>query len=360
MTAFEELKQEVLEGIEGKNSGIPMGFHRLGNHISIRKSMIYLLGGYTGSGKTSILDDAFVLNPMDYILKMKPKEVDLEIIYFSMERRKNFKFAKWICRRIFLDEGIVIPVNRMFGWVQKELKLTKDEHDLFLQSEDYISALEEKIHIISGPQNPMGIKKYVDAYALKNGIMEEIDEYHKKYIANDSKKVTLIIKDHIGLQKKEIRNKITYHSKKEIVDLGSEDERRFRDLYEFSCVDVSQFNRSIANPTRLKNGDVEPILEDFKDSGGTQEDADVVLSLFDPMRYKVDCPSGYDLDKLRDHEGKKFYRSLKILKNSYGSDDIRIGLAFQPEIGLFKEMPKKNDIFEKDYENITNNKYFLK
>lgn len=87
--------------------------------------------------------------------------------------------------------------------------------------------------------------------------------------------------------------------------------------------------------------------------------ADIVLALFDPMRYKVPDPSGYDLDKLRDSEGKKKYRSLKILKNSYGSDDIRIGLAFQPEIGLFKELPKKDIITEKDYENIINNKYFL-
>jgi len=262
MTPWEELRQEVQSGIEGKNSGIPMGFQRLNNHISIRKSTNYLIGGYTGSGKTSILDDAFVLNPMDWLITNKPEGVDLEIIYFSMERKRAFKLAKWICRKIFLDNNIIIPLNRMFGWVKKDLRLSNDEHDLFLLHEEYINALMDKIHIIQGPQNPTGIKIYIDDYARKNGKEEKIDDYNKYYIPNNPHKITLIIKDHIGLQKKEKRDGISYSNKKEIIDLGSEDSRRFRDYYGFSCIDISQFNRDIANPLRIKNGDVEPSLED--------------------------------------------------------------------------------------------------
>lgn len=356
MGSFDELKIEVQAGINGKNSGIPMGFTRLNNHISIRKSMYYLIGGYTGSGKTSLLDDAFVLNPMDYMIREKPEGIDLEIIYFSMERRKNFKLAKWICRKIFLDNGVVIPLNKMFGWVSKAERLTKDEHDLFLGCEEYIQQLENKITIIQGPQNPTGFRKYIETiYAPSKGELIEHSKWDKEFIANNPDLITLIISDHIGLITKEKE----LPTKKDRIDKASEDRQRWRDLYGFSPVDVSQFNRDIANPTRLKNGDVEPMLEDFKDSGSTQENADVVLSLFDPMRYKVPCPSGYDLEKLRDNTGKKKYRSLQILKNSYGSDDIRIGLAFQPEIGMFKEMIKLDKISEKDYQNILEDNYFL-
>lgn len=356
MTSFEELKIEIQAGIDGRNSGIPMGFQRLNNYISIRKSMYYLLGGYTGSGKTSLLDDAFVLNPMDYMIREKPEGIDLEIIYFSMERKKNFKLAKWICRKIFLSEGIIIPLNRMFGWVSKAERLTKDEHDLFLSCEDYISQLEEKVTIIQGPQNPTGFRKYVETiYAPTRGKIEEIDQYHKAYIPNNSNLITLILSDHIGLITKE-KDLATI---KERIDKNSQDKQRWRDLYGFSPVDVSQLNRDISNPTRLKNGDVEVMLEDFKDSGSTQENADIVLSLFDPIRYKVPCPSGYDLDKLRDASGKKKYRSLKILKNSYGADDTRIGLAFQPEVGTFKELPKLDKMTEKIYQDIQEDNYFL-
>jgi hypothetical protein len=59
---------------------------------------------------------------------------------------------------------------------------------------------------------------------------------------------------------------------------------------------------------------VEPQLEDFSDSSSTQNDADVILALFDPLRYKVDDTSGYDLDKLVDGNGAKYYRSVRLIK----------------------------------------------
>jgi hypothetical protein len=63
-------------------------------------------------------------------------------------------------------------------------------------------------------------------------------------------------------------------------DKMSDELRYARDFYGYSPVVVSQFNRDISNPMRLKNGDVEPQLEDFADSSSTQNDADVVLSSF--------------------------------------------------------------------------------
>lgn len=355
MSDFDDLLREVQDGIEGKNSGLPMGFQRLNNYVSIRKSNNYLIGGYTGSGKTALLDDAFVLNPIDYILKNRPKEIQLEIIYWSMERRKNFKYAKWISRKIFLDKGIIIPVTRIMGWCAPEHRLTKDEHDLLISYRDYIEAILSMVTIMDYPENPTGIRNYIRDRMLRNGKVEDIDEFHKIYIPNHSNKIILNIKDHVGL----IRGEKNIRIKKEIIDKSSEDDRYCRDFYGVSNVNVSQFNRDIANPMRIKNGDVEPMLEDFKDTGNTQEDADVVLALFDPMRYKVPDPSGYDLDRLRDEERRKKYRSLKILKNSYGGDDIRIGLAFQPEIGLFKEMPKLAHMTDQIYEDIIDNTYFL-
>jgi hypothetical protein len=110
---------------------------------------------------------------------------------------------------------------------------------------------------------------------------------------------------------------------------------------------------------RLKNGDVEPQLEDFADSSSTQNDADVVLALFDPMRYKVEDPSGYDLNKLRDEFGAKYFRSLRLIKNSYGEDDVRIGLGFLGQIGMFKELPRQRDMLDEDYFSITNKSFFL-
>jgi hypothetical protein len=43
----------------------------------------------------------------------------------------------------------------------------------------------------------------------------------------------------------------------------------------------------------------EPQLEDFSDSSSTQND-DVIIALFDPLRYKVEDTSGMILEKLVD------------------------------------------------------------
>jgi replicative DNA helicase len=148
-------------------------------------------------------------------------------------------------------------------------------------------------------------------------------------------------------------------TKKEAIDKMSDELRYARDFFGYTPVAVSQFNRSISNIQRIKNGDVEPQLEDFAESSSTQNDADVVLALFDPMRYKVNDPSGYELTKLIDGYGAKYFRSLRLIKNSYGEDDVRIGLGFMGQIGMFKELPKKKDMTDADYESVTNKTFFL-
>jgi len=62
---------------------------------------------------------------------------------------------------------------------------------------------------------------------------------------------------------------------------------------------------------------------------------------------------------LKDDYGAKYFRSLRLIKNSYGEDDVRIGLGFMGQIGMFKELPRKKDITDSDYASITNKSYFL-
>lgn len=351
--SFEQLKNDVQLGMSGRNNGIPMGFNRLNKHIGIRKSIYTLVGGNTGSGKTSFIDDAYVLNPFDwYISKANKTDVKLRIIYRSMERNRTYKLAKWVSRKIFLDHATIIPVPKLLGWTEK---MTKDEHDLFLMYEDYVGEMESVITIIDGPENPVGIAKELKAHAVKNGRIEQLDEYNKIYIPNNENEITLVIIDHIGL----LKTTKDQPTKKEAIDKMSDELRYARDFYGYSPVVVSQFNRSISNPMRQKNGDVEPQLEDFSESSSTQNDADCVMALFDPIRYKVADPSGYELEKLKDEQGAKYFRSLRLIKNTFGSDDLRIGLAFLGSLGIFKELPRRQDITDADYHAVVTKNYFL-
>jgi KaiC/GvpD/RAD55 family RecA-like ATPase len=353
--SFELLKAEVDKGLKGKNGGIPMGFDRLNRYVGIRKGMYYLVGGLTGSGKTSFIDDAFVLNPVDWAMSKEgiASGIKVKVWYRSMERSRTYKMAKWVSRKIFLDQGIIIPVGKLLGWTET---MTKDEHDLFLYYEDYINHLSEIVTIIDGPENPVGIAKDLKKYALERGSIEQLDEYNKIYVPEDPNEITMVVIDHIGL----LKLTATQPTKKQAIDKMSDELRYARDFYGYSPVVVSQFNRDISNPARIKNGDVEPQLEDFADSSATQNDADVVMALFDPMRYKVADPSGYDLDKLKDGYGAKYFRSLRLIKNSYGEDDVRIGLGFLGQIGMFKELNRKKDMTDADYESVVNKTWFLR
>jgi hypothetical protein len=355
--SFDILKQEVEKGMSDINNGIPMGFNRLNRYIGIRPSMFFLVGGNTGSGKTSFIDDCFVLNPFDwYISKDNKTDIKLKIIYRSMERSSTYKYAKWVCRKMFLDHGVILSVNKLLGWTDK---MNAEEYEMFLSYEPYMEKMKEVITVIEGPENPVGIAKHLKKHALENGKIvqdDPDDEYSKVYVPNDPNTITIVVIDHIGL----LKTTKDQPTKKDAIDKMSSELQYFRDFFGYTPVVVSQFNRSISNPMRLKAGDVEPQLEDFSDSSSTQNDADVVLALFDPMRYKVADTSGYDLDKLKDDYGAKYFRSLRLLKNSYGEDDIRIGLGFMGQLGIFKELPKKKDITDTDYQSIINKTYFLR
>ena len=350
--SFELLKHEVELGLTGRNNGIPMGFNRLNRYIGIRKSMYFLVGGLTGSGKTSFIDDALVLNPYDWYISQTDPGVKLRIVYRSMERSRTYKMAKWVSRKIFIDQGVIIPVSKLLGWNEK---MTKDEHDLFLMYEDYIGRMADVITIIDGPENAVGIAKELKAHALQHGKIEQVDEFNKRYFPDNENEITIVIIDHIGL----LKTTKDQTTKKQAIDKMSDELRYARDFYGYTPVVVSQFNRDISNPIRIKNGDVEPQLEDFAESSQTQNDADVVLALFDPMRYKVADPSGYDLNKLKDDFGAKYFRNLRLIKNSYGEDDVRIGLGFMGQIGMFKELKKRKDMTDADYEAVINKTYFL-
>jgi hypothetical protein len=351
--SFDQLNKEILAGIAGLNSGIPMGFDRLTKYVGIRKRIFTTVFGGTGTGKSALVHNAYILQPFDYIRKHKERtNIKLKPILFSMERSKIYILAKWLSREIFLSEGILISISKLLGWW--DTKLTHDEHDLILSFKDYMDELCEFCDIIEGAQNPTGIYKYVKKYAEDHGKFEQVDEYTKIYIPNHPNEIVIPIIDHYGLTKPE---KIM--NKKEAIDKLSEYCQIFRDQYGYSPVGVSQINRDLGSVMNKKFDNLEPTLDHIKESGAPAESSDVVISLFQPSRYKTEDVS-YKVDKFIDpSSGGDYFRSLKILKNTYGESDLRCGMAFMGATGIFSELPKAKTMENFDYTNIFNYSYFL-
>ena len=110
--------------------------------------------------------------------------------------------------------------------------------------------------------------------------------------------------------------------------------------------------------------DVKPKLADIADTSELARDADVVIAIFESYRYLPEDTTrdllGYELMKMRDNRGYKYYRSIHILKNSFDSDGITVGAAFHPETGILKTILKKPaEMTQSDYDSILDGSYFL-
>jgi hypothetical protein len=354
MSTFDDLLRDIDDGILGKNSGLPMGFSRLNRYIGIRKRIYTLVFGATGSGKTSFVHDAYILNPFDwYISSANPGNIKFKVLLFSMERSKIYIMAKWVSRKIFLESGENIPVAKMLGWWTD--KMTPVERSLVAKYREYIDLLEnEVLDVYEGARSPSDVRRIVKMYTAANGKEEPINEFKQIYIPNHPNEIVIPIVDHLGLA----RTNKDYSTKKEAIDGISDAFQYFRDFYGMSPIAVSQITRELGSVQYQKMDSFEPTLDHAKESGRPAEDADNVISLFDPLRYHTN-DMAYDATKFINNEtGAKHFRSVKILKNTYGEDDIRVGMGFWGTSGIFKELPrfKKDEAF--DYQHVIDGTFF--
>lgn len=352
MISSKRLLEKIDKGKLGLNSGLPHGFERLTEFIpNIQQSTYYVVGGELGSGKSALTNNMFVYNPIDwYIANMHNTDVKLKIKYYSFEIPKDDMGLKALARKIYLEYDVLLDINYILS--RGKNRISQEHYDLVIKNLDYIDKVNSIVDIQDLPKNPTGIWFDMLEHAVNNGtgIKRTVDEYRNKnyefegeYIPNDPNLYTLIVVDHVGLAKKERE-----FNKKEVIDKLSEYMIILRNKCGFSPVIVQQLNRSMSSTDRFKLDRVEPQLSDFKESGCTQEDANVVLTLFSPQRYEMEKHRNYNVSMLKNR-----YRSLSILKNRDGDADKTIGLKFIGEIGYFEELPRADEMATHTYESIS-------
>lgn len=356
ITEFDDILKEVNRGRLGKNTSISMGFPRLDQTVSIRKKIMTLIFGATGSGKSTYTADAFILNTFDWWCEHnKNTSIKVKPILFAAERSKIYTKAKWLSRKIFMDTNHVIPIAKMMGWWENS-KITHEEHDMILSYRDYINELMEYVTVVEGAQNPTGYRNYMLKYFEQHGTTEEISQFNKIYTQTDESTVVIPIIDHINLTKQE-----RGFDKKQSIDKLTEYAQEWRDLYHASPVFVAQMNRDLGNVQYQKMGEFEPTVDQIKDSSAPADAADVVISLFDPIRYNTKDRGGYEAEKFVNPSNlSKPFRSIKVLKNTYGVDGVRLGVVMQGAVGILKQLPPVNEINDEVYEAVKNGSFFSK
>ena len=73
MSYSEEVKREIDRGINGDVTCIPIVHEKLGEHVSINQAMYTIIGGQSGTGKTSFTDYTYVLQAYKWFKEQKKK-----------------------------------------------------------------------------------------------------------------------------------------------------------------------------------------------------------------------------------------------------------------------------------------------
>lgn len=376
MSIKQQLLHDINLGKEGKLLTIPIGLPKLGQHVYVGKNMYHLIGGAGGSGKSAFVDLVYILMVYKWFMKNKDVEnVDLKIILRSMERSGKHRVAKWVCMYIYLKYNYMLDVPRLMHWGYKKSNLPQEMYEFVNEALDYFEKAEEHIDIVDGSMNPTGIFRYAEKYMLQNGKMyRRTDEglfersgfQDTRKVSDDEAKTLPTVKDALYIPKnnRKIVIHITDHlqalrrekgfNDKENLDKFSEYSRDLRDLYGAMVVNVSQLNRGVADTMRRKT-ELLPEDKDFSGSSNMYNDCDMASILFNPYKYNIDDVQGYEVKKMLSKVDKiNRFRTLHLLKNTYGADNLIFGLQFVGENGYFTEIPRPDDITQKIYEQIAN------
>lgn len=376
---------QVKASIKGETTYLPNFLSRVGEVFNLMQSRYTLIFGATGTGKTSFADYLYVLAPWTY-LKTNEPDVHWEVMYFSLERKIMFKHAKWTSWLIYRDTGHQVSADELMGWGAEPLG--PDGYQLVRSYDEEMSELLEHVHLYDGKRTVNFLSSIIKKRARELGVLYHSDdtfvyiddsegkytftddnievtkteslryldlehnnikfriyENDKRYFLHNPKTFAFIMIDGIGLF-----GSSEFSKKKSTLDQVSEILSEARDTYGFSPIVVSQQNRELGSTQRLKlhGSDMTPQLEDIQGSSQMAHDSDLTLALFDPFHYKsYDTKGkygGYDILSGMMHPiGFSRFRSLHILKNSFGYAGKMFGLKFLGESNDFITLPYPDD-----------------
>lgn len=389
MELNEKYKAGFLSQVDASQRGevtyIPIHLDRVNKSFNLLPSRYILISGATGSGKTSFADEAFVLEPFTY-LKTNDENIHWEVLYFSLERKQMFKHAKWVSWMLYRDHKIQISADEIMGWGESG-PINDEGYKLVRSYDDEISELLGKMQIYDGKvsaevveravkrrvfdlgtfyhtddigvytnddlmysesfddkgltkDTDTGIRKYIECE--HNGEQFILYQDDSRYFPRNPKTFLFVIIDGINLL-----------GNKEVIDAISVILADARDKYGISPVIVTQQNRNMGDIQRLKmhGGDLSPQLEDIFKSSQMGFDADLIIGMFDALRYKAyDSDGKYDgyivkqgendiMGSMQTPGGHGRFRSIHILKNSFGPDGAKYGLKFLGESNYFETLP---------------------
>lgn len=314
----------------------------------IKQGYTYLIGGDTGTGKSSFTRSIFIDNVYQQVQAIKdPSKLDAIFVDFTLEIPASLNLAGTLARKAYFEYQKVIPTNRIFSWSHK---LEDDDYNIIQSYKEWAIQYQKKLLVIERETDPELYHDTLMEVAKKYGKFSKegryIDECGSYTLDNPNLHIFIIF-DTLNLAALSSGHTTIKSSIDRISKIGV----RFRNKCNFIIVDVQQYNSDLATTDRARFGTQGPNLKDHMDSSGPTKDATVVLGLYSPMRYLRDDQliwRGYDVAQL-----KSWLTSLHVLKNRYGQAQKYIPLKFAGAVGCFSQLPEAKDMEQTDYEQAT-------
>lgn len=330
----EAFYQLVNEGREGHNVGLPIGSPKLEMYMDgYLPGTSYLIGGGSGSGKSTYTLYAFIYKPLMAFLEGEYTERDPYYILFNLEMTQPQVYAKLVSMYIFEKYGIELRFKEIFSR-GKDCIISDEHYDILKKCEPFLDILDERLMCFDGSLTE---EKYVKVI---NSILPKFGEWKDgQFTPNNPNQVLGVLIDHCSLIKA-----TNGRSKKEEMDAISRDSVSYRNTTKIiSPIHVSQFNRSAGSDERLKQSMQDPTSNDFKDSGSLYEDSQVVLALHSPHKFKQTTYKRYNIKEL-----EQVFLAMFLLKSRFGTSDILVPLGYYGDCSTFIELPRPDNIA--DYE----------
>ena len=211
--------QKLLERIDREHIPyIPISLDRVGEAFNIVQGRYTLIGSIAKVGKTSLVDDIFVLKPYDW-LQTNKVPIKYTVLYFSMERRKEIKLAKFLSWKFYHEQKKRISSEVILG-NRKPLRdsegnivnpnsyyreLTKQERADIDKYKDWLDELQDHVIIKDGTKSVLEISTEIDKlakslgtlfttdnqYVYKNGVRTHIT-FGKEFMNVDGAKMPIV------------------------------------------------------------------------------------------------------------------------------------------------------------------------
>ena len=336
MTGKQAFYNLVDEGREGHNIGLSVGLKKLDWFIDgWLPGTSYLLGGGSGTGKSTAALYLFVYQPLIHFMKGENIERDPYWFLFSLEMTQPQIYAKLVSMYIYDTFGIELRFKQIFSR-GKDCMLTDEEYEIIKKCDSFLDILDERLMFYEGTLTEAVYLREINKVLRKFG---KWNEEGTKYTPNNPQQILGILVDHFTLVKAS-----NGRSKKDEIDAISRDSVTLRNVTGIiSNVHIAQFNRSSGSDERLKQGMQDPTSNDFKDSGSLYEDSQIVLAVHSPHKFKLTTYRKYNIKEL-----EQIFIGLFLLKSRFGTSDIMILVGFYGDCSHYVELPRPDQIA--DYE----------